>query len=109
MGIQCRCGRFLSHVYAVTSVEGESYGRHELIIDVRGCCSRCGPEVEAAPGPWWDADTWIFRERDEDAIAEEAGVVSETGHLCPGCDLTCKRPCNWVCRCPECEPPREAS
>lgn len=61
-GIQCKCGRFLGRPYVQSAAEGEGYGWHEFVSDVRGDCSRCGPDVPAAPGPWWDWDNWDWKE-----------------------------------------------
>lgn len=60
MGIQCRCGRFLAGARPVVKAEGGGYGWHEFIAEVRGNCSRCGKDAEAAGGWWfsWDAWTW---------------------------------------------------
>lgn len=58
-GIQCRCGRFLANVFARSAAKGEGYSWHEYLADVRGNCSRCGPDSQAAPeGWWWSWDAW---------------------------------------------------
>jgi hypothetical protein len=63
-GIPCKCGRFLAKPHAVTGTGGEGYSWHMFVADVRGDCSRCGPDVEAMrPGVadcawWWDWDAW---------------------------------------------------
>ena len=58
--IQCRCGRFLASARPVVKAEGEGYSWHEFISGVRGDCSRCGQDVQAAAGWWlsWDAWAW---------------------------------------------------
>ena len=67
--IQCRCGRFLAHARPVVKAEGAGYAWHEFIAEVRGDCSRCGQDVNAAAGWWFDWDAWDW----EDAAT--AGAV----------------------------------
>ena len=61
-GIQCACGRFLSRARAECDHEGEGYAWHMYLSDVRGDCTRCGPNVQAARGTdsswWWSWDAW---------------------------------------------------
>ena len=60
-GIKCKCGRFLAKPRATSDQAGEGYSWHEFLADVRGDCSRCGPDVQASregEAWWWDADAW---------------------------------------------------
>ena len=58
-GIQCRCGRFLAKPHATCATN--EWGDWHL-DDVRGDCSRCGPDVQAdREGDniwWWSWDAW---------------------------------------------------
>jgi hypothetical protein len=58
-GIQCECGRFLARPRAISDMSGEGYGFHIFLSDVRGDCSRCGSNSQAArEGWWWSWDAW---------------------------------------------------
>lgn len=67
-GIQCRCGRFLARPRATADSAGEGYSWHMFLADVRGDCSRCGPNAQAMrPGVgrdtwWWSWDAWNWPE-----------------------------------------------
>ena len=63
LSIQCRCGRFLGNTRPVTATEGEGYSWHEFIREVRGDCSRCGPDVLAGPGWWMSWDAWDWEDK----------------------------------------------
>jgi hypothetical protein len=54
--IQCQCGRFLANPRAKSSRTLDPY-----LADVRGDCSRCGPDVQASKHDdawWWSWDAW---------------------------------------------------
>ena len=61
-GIQCKCGRFLANARALSGASGEGYAFHVFLADVRGDCSRCGPDTQAAREGqncwWWSWDAW---------------------------------------------------
>ena len=62
-GIQCRCGRFLANARALSDTRGEGYSWTRFLSDVRGDCSRCGTDAEAArEGWWWAWDAWTWQE-----------------------------------------------
>lgn len=58
MSIQCACGRFLANTRYWVTVSG--FDAH--LSDVRGDCSRCGPDVQASRTGddtwWWSWDAW---------------------------------------------------
>ena len=61
-GVKCRCGRFLARPRASAATRGEGYNFTVYLADVRGDCSRCGPDTQAAREGdamwWWDWDAW---------------------------------------------------
>jgi hypothetical protein len=71
-GIQCGCGRFLADAHAVIGIRFMD----PYIHDVRGDCSRCGPDVPAThegEAWWFDWDAWDI---DEDKLFTSASSDS---------------------------------
>jgi hypothetical protein len=66
---RCTCGRFLTAARPVTAYDTEAYGGGPYLAEVRGDCSRCGPDVVAAHGWWMAWDAW-FADPDVAAAVE---------------------------------------
>jgi hypothetical protein len=63
-GIQCKCGRFLAH--ATARAAAHHYGAY--LADVRGDCSRCGPDSQATTEGdawWWSWDAWNWPDEED--------------------------------------------
>lgn len=60
MNPQCKCGRFLANTRPVVGYAEAGYASGPYVAGVTGDCTRCGPNVEAAFGPFhsWDAWKW---------------------------------------------------
>ena len=59
MSAQCHCGRYMANTHPIVRTRGEGYSWAEYVADVRGDCSRCGPDQQAHRGDWhWSADAW---------------------------------------------------